>query len=166
MTEIIYKSPLGPLILIAAGSFLVYCNYLSEECEYKLKKVKDEWEGPETIEEGKILSKAAKQLDSYFIGDRICFDLPIKFKGTSFQNKVWQELLKIRYGETKSYKAVSKTLGSPWANRAVANACGANPLAIIIPCHRIISSDGSYGGYTGGKSKKEILLRLESQTKG
>jgi methylated-DNA-[protein]-cysteine S-methyltransferase len=101
------------------------------------------------------------QLDEYFKHKRKKFDIPLDFDGTPFQMKVWNELLKIPYGKTTSYGKLSQKLGDPKLIRAVGRANGANPIPIIIPCHRVINSNGNLGGYTGGLKMKEILLELE-----
>jgi len=101
------------------------------------------------------------QLREYFAGTRKVFDIPLDIDGTDFQKTVWNELLKIPYGKTISYKTLSEKLGDVKAIRAVGKANGQNPIAIIIPCHRVIGSDGSLTGYAGGLAIKEKLLHLE-----
>lgn len=101
------------------------------------------------------------QLKEYFAGTRKEFDVPLDLEGTEFQKKVWNELRKIPYGKTISYKSLSEKLGDVKAIRAVGKANGQNPIAIIIPCHRVIGADGSMIGYAGGKAIKEKLLHLE-----
>ena len=101
------------------------------------------------------------QLEEYFKGERKFFDLPLEIEGTEFQKKVWNELLKIPYGETITYKELATRLGDEKVIRAAAHANGVNPLPIVIPCHRVIGSDGSLVGYGGGLRIKEKLLALE-----
>ncbi len=101
------------------------------------------------------------QLREFFAGTRKKFDVPLDIEGTEFQKKVWNELKKIPYGKTISYKTLSEKLGDVKAIRAVGKANGQNPIAIIIPCHRVIGSDGSLTGYAGGLAIKEKLLHLE-----
>lgn len=115
-----------------------------------------------TKREDEILIKTKKQLDEYFKGERKSFDILLLLTGTDFQKKVWETLLEIPYGKTANYKEQSQMAGNEKAVRAVANANGANPIAIIIPCHRVIGSDGSLRGYAGGTKLKEKLLELES----
>jgi len=103
------------------------------------------------------------QIDEYFNGSRKIFDLPLDLQGTDFQKRVWLELLKIPYGKTISYKELSLKLGDVKAIRAVGAANGANPVSIIVPCHRVIGSDGSLTGYAGGLWRKKWLLEFESQ---
>jgi len=114
-----------------------------------------------------ILKNAKQQLLEYFIGSRKIFDLPLEPKGTEFQLKVWKEVSKIEFGETASYLDIAKATGSEKNTRAVGLANGKNPIPIIIPCHRIIGSDGKLTGYAGGINKKQWLLKheLENSTK-
>ena len=113
-------------------------------------------------EDEAILAMAVGMLDEYFEGRRREFDLPINPCGTEFQRRVWAALEKIPYGETVGYQAVAESIGKPQATRAVASAIGANPVSILVPCHRVIRSDGSTGGYAGGPEAKRYLLQLES----
>ena len=106
------------------------------------------------------------QLQEYFSGERKQFDLPLEIEGTEFQKKVWNELLKIPYGKTISYKDLAVRLGDEKVIRAAASANGANPLPVVIPCHRVIGSDGSLIGYGGGLEIKEKLLVLEGSWQG
>ena len=108
-----------------------------------------------------ILSQTEKQLSEYFSGHRREFNLDLDIVGTPFQKKVWNQLLKIPYGTTFSYLEISKQIDNEKAFRAVGNANGKNPFCIIIPCHRVIASDGSLGGYAGGVERKIKLLNLE-----
>lgn len=117
--------------------------------------------GEDSYNKPRILSEAQKQLEEYFSGRRKVFDLALFFQGTSFQENIWRTLLKIPYGKTVSYAEEAGLAGCERAVRAVANANGKNPIAIIIPCHRIIRSDGSIGGYSGGVWHKEKLLLHE-----
>ena len=102
-----------------------------------------------------------KQLEEYFAGTRTVFELPFDLEGTPFQQRVWQELLKIPFGKTRSYMDVARALGDVKAIRAVGTANGSNRIAIIIPCHRVIGSDGSLTGYAGGLFRKKWLLDFE-----
>ena len=115
--------------------------------------------------ENKILDMAETQISEYLEGKRRDFTIPLNIEGTEFRRKVWNELCRIPYGETITYKELAVRIGSPGACRAVANACGANPLPIIIPCHRVVASGGKAGGYTGGLDIKLALLALEKQNR-
>lgn len=109
-----------------------------------------------------LLQETRKALDEYFSGKRKTFDLPVLTVGTPFQTRVWEALQKIPYGRTATYAQLAKKIGKPEAVRAVANAVGANALAIIVPCHRIIGSDGTLTGYAGGLALKQRVLDLET----
>jgi methylated-DNA-[protein]-cysteine S-methyltransferase len=109
-----------------------------------------------------LLDRAEQQLAQYFAGERTEFDLPLASDGTEFQKKVWSELRRIPYGETASYGEIARRLGyEPGISRAVGAANGANPIPIVVPCHRVIGADGSLTGYAGGIERKKVLLDLE-----
>lgn len=108
-----------------------------------------------------LLRQAARELKDYMAGRRRVFSLPFELDGTEFQCRVWAELCKIPFGELSTYAAIAKALGQPTATRAVGAANGRNPLPIIVPCHRVIASDGSLAGYSGGIEIKRLLLRNE-----
>lgn len=116
----------------------------------------------ELIRDDEQIAPVATQLHEYFKGERLSFDLPLVFKGTDFQKGVWEALRQIPYGETRTYKDIAESIGSPKAVRAVGNANNKNPLSIIVPCHRVIGSSGSLVGYGGGLDKKQYLLELEN----
>lgn len=128
---------------------------IDERIQSGLQAVYEEGES-EIVEETKV------QLSQYFNGERHEFDLPIILVGSEFQKLVWNELLRIPFGETESYAGLSKKLGNIEAIRAVASANGANAISIIVPCHRILGSDGSLTGYAGGLETKRKLLLLEN----
>ena len=107
------------------------------------------------------MEQTARQIDDYFASRRQSFDLPLLFAGSDFQKAVWHALLQIPYGSTISYAELARRIGRPTAVRAVANANGANALSIIVPCHRVIGSNGTLFGYGGGAQAKEMLLNLE-----
>ena len=112
-------------------------------------------------DQNRVTNKVVRQLKEYFTGKRRKFDLPIKFVGTSFQKKVWNELLKIQYGDTISYKQQAVNIRQPGAVRAVGSSNGRNRFSIVVPCHRVIANNGSLGGYAGGLRTKRLLLDLE-----
>ncbi len=116
---------------------------------------------PEASWDEEFFQHLFKQLDRYFQGRRVEFRFPLDLRGTEFQVKVWRKLTEIPYGEVRSYKWVAEQVGRPRAYRAVGNAVASNPIAIIIPCHRVIRSDGSIGGYGYGIGMKKKLLQLE-----
>ena len=110
-----------------------------------------------------VIDMAIRQISEYLDGKRKTFSIPLRINGSKFRMKVWEELKKIPYGETVTYVELARRIGSPKAFRAVANACGANPFPIIIPCHRVVASGGKIGGYTGGIDIKITLLDIEKQ---
>lgn len=115
----------------------------------------------EIYQETPVIKEAFRQLSEYFSGNRKTFNLPLLLKGTDFQKQVWQALLKIPFGETRSYKQIAEAIGNPKAVRAVGMANNKNPLLIVVPCHRVIGGNGKLVGYAVGLDKKEYLLRLE-----
>lgn len=147
---LILASPVGPLSLVENGAALTHVCFGREKIP----------EGAE-LGESTLLAEAAGQLDEYFNGRRRVFDLPLAPFGTEFQRRVWTELRLIPYGETRFYAQMAEALGQPGASRAVGQANNRNPLAIIIPCHRVLGRDGHLTGYAGGVEIKEYLLKLE-----
>ena len=142
------ESPLGVVIIEGDEAGVSRISILDEECT-------PSEEIPEELKE------AVQQLKEYFSGERKEFDFKMDPEGTAFQKKVWKALLQIPFGKTCSYLELSKTLGNPLAIRAVAAANGKNPLWILVPCHRVIGSDGSLTGYAGGLWRKKWLLNHE-----
>lgn len=165
-------TPCGEMRLGSFGERLCLCGWAEElhpgRVEQRLKTMlKAEFHdcgeitGTADTEIPEILLEAARQLDEYFNGHRRAFDLPLLPVGSDFQKRVWQQLLHIPYGSAVSYGELAAAIGSPKSVRAVANANGANAISIIIPCHRVIGSDGSLTGYGGGIAAKRFLLELE-----
>jgi methylated-DNA-[protein]-cysteine S-methyltransferase len=152
-------SPIGRLMLTTDGSALtgLYMN-LYRNKPSKLPELDGDW-----VENGSIdpLPAVARQLKEYFAGKRREFNLPLRMQGTEFQQRVWRELTKIPFGETRSYGQLAKRLDNPNGSRAVGLANGRNPIAIIVPCHRVIGADGSLTGFGGGIDRKEWLLTHE-----
>lgn len=113
------------------------------------------------LKETPLISRCRQELDEYFAGGRKTFDLPLCTKGTGFQKKVWAALCEIPYGETRTYGEIAAAIGNPKAARAIGMANNRNPIAVIVPCHRVVGSGGKLTGYAGGLDKKEFLLELE-----
>lgn len=122
--------------------------------------------GDDATEITPAIEAAAKQLDEYFVGKRKIFDFPYQQEGTDFQQEVWKSLAQIGYAETLSYAQLSKRMNNPLAIRAIASANGKNSMWIVVPCHRVIGSDGSLTGYAGGLWRKQWLLELEARMQG
>ena len=118
-------------------------------------------EGVERNDQNVLLRETTRQLEAYFAGDLKIFELPLDMQGTAFQTRVWDELLRIPYGETRSYMQVALAIGAAHAVRAVGAANGANPVPIVVPCHRVIGTNGKLTGYGGGLPLKKRLLELE-----
>ena len=148
-------SPVGALKLVAHDHALVAVMWDNEDHKrVRLAELVENQQHP-------MLHQVKQQLQEYFAGQRQQFDLPLDFQGTAFQQQVWQALLQIPYGETRSYKQIAFQLGNEKAVRAVGAANGKNPISIIAPCHRVIGSGGAMVGFAGGLDKKQILLSLE-----
>ncbi|VVN46926.1 Methylated-DNA--protein-cysteine methyltransferase [Pseudomonas fluorescens] len=153
-------SPVGELKLVANGSRLVAILWENDKPNrVRLGPMSEATDNP-------ILLSAARQLQEYFAGTRNRFDLELEFTGTPFQKKVWQALLTIPFGETRSYSQIAEQIGHPSAVRAVGAANGRNPISIIAPCHRVIGASGKLTGFAGGLEAKELLLTLEGGRKG
>jgi methylated-DNA-[protein]-cysteine S-methyltransferase len=117
---------------------------------------------PQWIRDDEAFAEIRDQLEEYFAGERTTFDIPMHLEGTAFQRTVWHELTQIPYGETISYGELAKRIGRPDRARAVGTANGQNPIAVIVPCHRVIGANGKLVGYGGGLDNKRRLLELES----
>jgi O-6-methylguanine DNA methyltransferase len=158
-------SPVGPLTLLKTEKGLCRINFGSAEENLPLINVwlKKQALNAELKLDQHSLQPYMTQITEYFAQERKAFDLPLDLYGSTFQKKVWEGLCEIPYGETYSYKDVATMIGSPKAVRAIGNANNKNPLPIVIPCHRVIGSNGALVGYGGGLDKKEILLHLEQQ---
>lgn len=148
-------SPVGTLTLVASDAGLVAVLWPDDDpLRVRLGPLDDGAGAP-------ILQAAAHQLGGYFAGERRRFDLPLDWRGTDFQKRVWAELLTIPYGETRSYGAIARAIGRPSASRAVGAANGRNPLSIVAPCHRVVGTSGHLTGFAGGLQAKALLLALE-----
>ena len=152
----VMRSPVGDITLISDADSLCAIYWPNQKPDGK--------KFPELEKkDSKVLRSAAKQLNGYFKGKRMEFDLPLRPVGTDFQEQVWQALTTIGYGETVSYGDIANHIKNPKAVRAVGAAIGRNPISIIIPCHRVIGSNGKLTGFAGGLSTKEFLLNLENR---
>ena len=149
------SSPVGDLLLAGEEDALSLVAFPGEGRKHD--------PDPDWIYNEKPFAEARRQLNEYFAGERKTFELPLKLTGTEFQVQVLEELQRIPYGETKSYRDIAERIGRPKAVRAVGAANGRNPIPIIIPCHRVIGSHGELTGFGGGLDTKEALLRLEAE---
>jgi methylated-DNA-[protein]-cysteine S-methyltransferase len=154
-------TPVGPLLLAATDKGLIRVAYASQDHDHVLDDLARRI-SPRVLRAPGRLSAAARELDEYFAGGRTAFDLPLDLSLSSgFRRLVQQHLPDIAYGHTQSYKQVAEIVGNPRAVRAVGTACATNPLPVVVPCHRVLRSDGTLSGYAGGPAAKAILLSLE-----
>ena len=151
----IIESPIGSILLAGNKEGLKHLIFIKGE---KKMEIPEDW-----IENKEFFREAARQLEAYFSGELESFDLKLAPEGTDFQKSVWKALCEIPYGETRTYKEIAVSIGKPRAYRAVGLANNRNPIAIIIPCHRVIGTDGKLTGYASGLDVKEFLLKLEEK---
>ena len=150
-----YNSPVGTILIEAVGDSITALLFKNE---------KDIEKGAITVTaDHELIQKCILQLDEYFTGTRRQFDLPLQQNGTAFQQKIWSALVQIPYAQTISYMELSKRTGDPKAIRAVGTTNGKNQLSIVVPCHRVIASDGTLTGYSGGLWRKQWLLQHEAK---
>lgn len=153
--QVVVDSPVGPLLLVASGGALTHVWFDG------LRRARDD-DAPVAQGDAEVLASTTVQLSEYFAGERHTFDLPLRLAGTEFQRAVWDALARIPWGTTTTYGTIARGLGMPVsASRAVGAANGANPIPVIVPCHRVIGADGLLTGYGGGLRRKDSLLRLE-----
>lgn len=152
------STPIAPLYLVATEKGLLKASWEKQNFPFLQSLTAG---SKESTKQRAIILKASQEINEYFFGGRQKFTVPLDIHGTSFQQNVWKKLKQLRFGRTLSYKELAGKVDSPKAFRAVGNANGKNPLCIIIPCHRVISADGSLGGYSGGVHIKKKLLSLE-----
>jgi methylated-DNA-[protein]-cysteine S-methyltransferase len=149
-------SPIGPLALAGRGQLLTNLRMVDQTYEPN----RADW-----VPDDRAFPDAVEQLKAYFAGERTDFDLELSLAGSEFQRRVWQALLTIPYGETRSYGEIAEQIGASGAARAVGLANGRNPIAVIVPCHRVIGASGSLTGYGGGLDRKRTLLEMERRCK-
>lgn len=151
-------SPVGELLLVGDGAALAGVSFASNKRGRPRGAVPASW-----TRDDEALSEARRQLDEYFAGERIDFDLALRPEGSAFQQRVWSLLREIPFGETTSYGQIARRAGQPNAARAVGLANGSNPIPVIVPCHRVIGADGSLTGFGGGLDRKRWLLAHEQR---
>ncbi len=160
------ESPLGSLIIGATSQGCCLLEFKDRYGESEINSRYKKWYQVDCVKGSHpTLDRLENELKEYFNGKLCDFSIPLDLRGTNFEKSVWNELLKIPYGETVSYGDIAKTIGNPTASRAVGRANGNNPVAIVVPCHRVIASNGTLHGYGGGLWRKEKLLALESKKK-
>jgi methylated-DNA-[protein]-cysteine S-methyltransferase len=162
-THTVIDSVVGPLTIVAEDG-QIRCLYMDLQ---RHRPDDDELGEPDAHgRAAEPFKAAADQLDAYFAGELTTFELPLAPRGSEFQQRVWAALQEIPYGETESYGQLAERIGSPGAARAVGLANGRNPIGIVIPCHRVVGSNGSLTGYGGGLDRKRALLDLELKVSG
>jgi len=161
---ILPQTPVGALRLLAEDHYIIRLDF-DNSSDTALRRFLQRNFGSEVISHGTspVLQQAKNQLEEYFAGARQTFDLPLKLYGTDFYKSVWQALADIPYGETETYGQLARRVGCPKGSRAVGQANHNNPIAIILPCHRVVGSGGRLTGFGGGLPRKETLLALEAQ---
>jgi len=158
-----YKSPIGELLLGSYEGKLCLADMKYRKMRTTIDARIQQGLKAKYVEEGsEVIAETIKQMEEYFAGERRDFDIPLLMVGTDFQKSVWEGLMRIPYGATASYLELARNIGHEKAVRAVASANGANAIAILIPCHRIIGSNGELVGYAGGLPAKKKLLELEN----
>lgn len=158
------KTPLGEMEVAVFQNKLCLFDFVHRKSADKIKdRVTRFFNAGFETGEHELFDTVKEKLEAYLSGKLFEFDIPLAFSGSEFQNKVWKQLLNIPYGETNSYASLTKKIGEPTLIRAVAGANGANCLAILVPCHRVIGTDGNLVGYAGGITTKRHLLNLERE---
>ena len=155
-----FETPLGTMFAVATDGEITRLDFTDAKYVAKLDD--------DAIEDAKdpVLASCAKQMAEYFAGKRDTFDLPVAPRGTGFQESVWREIARVPFGKTITYSELARRAGAPGSARAAGAATGRNPIAVAIPCHRIVGADGSLTGYAGGLPRKTKLLELEGVLQG
>ena len=159
----IADSPLGKMLVARTSKGICAVSFGDSEKELT-DNLREEFTAAEIHSDDKILQKAVREILRHLAGEQQVFDLPLDLQATAFQMRVWAELRKIPYGETKSYKQIAEAIEKPEAVHAVARACATNPIALLTPCHRVVAADGKLSGYRWGVNRKKMLLDKEQST--
>ena len=154
-----YDSPMGKMLIVAADEGLRGLYFIDQKY---YREVEDGWT---RAPKHHVVRQTAREMQQYFAGDRKEFDVPLAAEGTPFQARVWTAISSVKYGASITYSELARRAGHPDAIRAAGTATGRNPITIIVPCHRIVGSDGSLTGYAGGLDRKRALQALESGTR-
>ena len=162
LTSFMFDTPLGTMLAVADCHALYVLEFVESDCyQATIERLQKKFKTLIIAGQNELISSIMHELQLYFSGQLQTFKTPLFYIGTAFQQKVWQALQDIPYGETRSYADVAASIGKPRAFRAVARANATNLMAIIIPCHRVINHDGKLGGYGGGLERKKWMLTLE-----
>jgi methylated-DNA-[protein]-cysteine S-methyltransferase len=154
------KSPFGLFAVASGDAGLVAAWFVNGVPPARV--LGERWPDARIARDDAALASARRQLEEYFAGERRAFDVELETAGTPWQKRVWSKVAAIPYGETRTYREIARAVGQPQAVRAVGAANGANPVSIVVPCHRVVGSDGSLHGYGGGLDVKRALLELEA----
>jgi AraC family transcriptional regulator of adaptative response/methylated-DNA-[protein]-cysteine methyltransferase len=161
------ETPIGPMIAASRKGALILLEFTNRQrMETQIKTLRKRFKAPFLPEDDAVIKQTRRELEEYFAGKRRDFTILLDYPGTPFETKVWDELLKIPYGETRSYEQLAEITSSKGAVRAVGSANGRNRIAIVIPCHRVVNKSGALGGYGGGLWRKQTLLALEAAKGG
>ncbi len=160
--DLLADSPLGPVLVVASRTHVTAVDFGPKTESGLLAKARTALPGQEFVRDAGPPGAAIAALAAYFDGRQTAFDLPLDLSvGTAFQQQVWRATLRVPYGQPSTYGQIAAAIGNPRASRAVGTALGHNPIAIFVPCHRILGANGRIGGYTGGLRYKRALLALE-----
>jgi O-6-methylguanine DNA methyltransferase len=167
MAESLIETPIGPLFIVTTARGVRLLSFVEgTHHDGHMTALERDRNGASAGAADEVLEEATRQLDEYFDGLRRSFDIPLDLTGTEFQRRVWQSIAAIPFGETASYSEVAASAGAPNAYRAAGTACGANPVVIFVPCHRVIGTDRGLHGFGGGLNTKVWLLRHEGSISG
>ena len=155
------NTPIGPMIAGSLKGALIFLEFSRPTMAAQVETLRERFGAALVPEDDPVIEQTRRELDEYFTGSRRDFTMPLQYPGTPFEERVWSELLKIPYGETRSYEDLALIVSTKGAMRAVGSANGRNRIAIIIPCHRVVNKSGALGGYGGGLWRKQTLLALE-----
>ena len=154
-----YESPMGKMLIVAADEGLRGLYFIDQKY---YREVENDWT---RAPRHPVVRQTAREMQEYFAGKRTEFDVPLAAEGTPFQASIWKAISSVKYGDSITYSELARRAGHPDAIRAAGTATGRNPITIIVPCHRIVGSDGSLTGYAGGLDRKRALQELESGTR-
>jgi O-6-methylguanine DNA methyltransferase len=160
-TKSVIATPLGEMHVFSDDKTLYFTGFADQKHYQRHSQLIQQHVGKLQVGKTTLSEKLSQLLLSYFKKQRVDFDLPLTYIGTDFQKHTWSQLQRLRHEQTSTYASIANAMGKPTAFRAVANAVGLNPFSIIVPCHRVIRSDGTLGGYAGGLDRKIALLTIE-----
>ena len=161
MAQSLFETPIGPLFIATTARGVRVLSFPHDSSHDRLVDALEPERANASAAAEAVMAEAIRQIEAYFAGERRSFDLPLDLRGTEFQRRVWQSIAAIPFGQTSSYAEVAASAGRPNAYRAAGTACGANPVVLVVPCHRVIGTDRGLHGFGGGLDTKVWLLRHE-----